>query len=130
MEKEKSVGWGKVNFVPHADDDDFIAKPASCMRQKTLSPRERLLPPDSPLKKTKKRVHSKVSPPDMKQYPSKKKRSISTQTCAYEVSTSPQMNTPPIDEFPVGSIVGINEYDLDYGKSKIKKNHLCFTELS
>ena len=54
MSANKNVAWGKIEFSLYTDDDDFVKDTTTSLRQRTLSPRERILPPDSPTKKRRK----------------------------------------------------------------------------
>ena len=105
----KNNAWGKIIFETFEDDNEVMISTKSSMRQRTLSPRGRLLP-ESPVKKLKVSTASKVSPHINKQsYPTQVKM-VATQT-TFDIAA-----TVTHDNFPVGSIVYINGYDLDYGK--------------
>ena len=122
MNNTKNVAWGKVNFETYANDNTFISRPKSSLRQRTLSLRERLPPPKSPIKNPQKRTTSKIFPPNQKRSPSKKVKTVSTQTSLDVVATVTPTKMPSIVDLLIGSIAGIKRYDLDHGKFKQKKN--------
>ena len=119
MNTNKNVAWGEVKFTAHDDDDDFILNSTAGYRQRTLSPRERLLPTESPPKKQKKRSN-------LKNPCNKKSKTVSTQTNFVAPAVVSPLKSLIYDDFPIGSIVGINGYDLDYGKFTTKKNAPMF----
>ena len=127
MSANKNVAWGKIEYQAHADADNFVQSPMTSLRQRTLSPRERLLPPESPAKKTKKRSSTKKLTRKHKQEILQKSKSVATQTDQDKINVLTPSKFDLNVEFPVGSIVGINGYDLDYGKFKVKKMHQCST---
>ena len=80
MSNPKNVAWGEVEIEPNTDDDDFDLRSRSNFRQRTLSPRERLLSPESPPKKTKKSTSLKNSVKTTEKIGKKKAKTVSTQT--------------------------------------------------
>ena len=119
MSNDHSEKWGCITFNPAEDDEDFVTKKLKIdrMRQKTLTQRERLLPLEHnpPLKRlqkvspTKKRRTSQSVP--VTPTPPRKLKSTATQTIGN------MKNLEPIAiNFPYGSIVSINGYNLDYGR--------------
>ena len=126
MSNSKIVAWGKVEIEPYTDDDDFELRSRSNFRQRTLSPGERLLSSESPPKKTRKRTSLKNSVKTTTKICKKKAKTVSTQT-NFDIPVVVSPVKLPFDcDFPVGSIVGINGFDLDYGRFKVKKMHPCF----
>ena len=56
----------------------------------------------------------------------KKSKSVATQTDLNQTDVVTPSKFDTNLDFPVESIVGINGYNLDYGKFKVKKMHQCF----
>ena len=126
MSKDKKVVCGAINYAPCRDDDNFVSSSRENYRQRTLSPRERLLPPESPINNTKKRAATKKQSPLSKTKATKKSKTVSTQTDFNLPAVASPQKLCIHEEFPIGSIVGINGYHLDYGKFKVKKHAPLF----
>ena len=119
MSEDHSEKWGSITYKPAEDDEDFVDKKIKLdrMRQRTLTQRERLLPIEhnppltrlqrgSPVKKRRTSKSVPVTPT-----PPPKLKSAATQTIAYQKEFD-----STAQDFPYGSIVSINGYNLDYGR--------------
>ena len=104
MSGKQSIAWSKGDIEHYGDYDDCISTSSSSKRQITLTQ----LSAVNSLKAAPKKI--KVTTIDVS--PSKRFKTVSTQT--------------NFDTATIGSIVGINGYDLDNGRYKVKRNAPMF----
>ena len=123
MSNKKNAAWGTIEYGNNADDDNFVSKSTDHYKQRTLSPRERVLSPESPVKKSRKKTQLKTSIHSAK---NKRSKTISTQTHFDAPSLISPLKMQVECDFPTGSIVGINGCDLDYGRFKVKRDAPMF----
>ena len=143
MSTSTKKDWGKVTFTGWEDNDDFVSRP---MKQKTLTQGEPVGPSDTaivtPMKNGKRVFASeKKTSSSLKKNrvskvlsvvasPAPLLKHVGTQTIHSLIRSDKQARThhrrAAKDEFPFGSIVSINGYDLDYGRFTEKRNAPMF----
>ena len=143
MSTSTKKDWGKVTFTGWEADDDSVLRP---MKQKTLTQGEPVGPSDTaivtPMKNGKrvfaseKKTSSSIKKNRVSKVlsvvasPAPLLKHVGTQTIHSLIRSDKHARThhrrAAKDEFPFGSIVSINGYDLDYGRFTEKRNAPMF----